>query len=259
MLAALSHLESVHYDGCMLGGTRLKHSTLLASPGIFSAMALTCSGQRNHLPWCITPDEGELRFDTASEAEYPIEFCQQYAKCVIDSLPSPPTQSSVLDAFAVGPRKKAQPPPLVPEVHAIVQLPKSPPCTGQYCILSSPTGEINQEKNASEEAAGGPGYKVGIRWDPLEFMHQAKKVVHPCDPAAVLPPNLKAAIKSVLTSSPEDLAKSRLDAVVTIRQMAKDLETAEADLKKNLDQTVAKILRQEPLPVEGVVEGIQLR
>ena len=233
VLTALNHLESVHYDGCMLGGKRLKRSTLLASPGVFSTMALQCSGQHDHLPWCITPDEGRLRSDTASEAEYPLEFCQQYAKCVIRSL--------LPDPFVVGPRKKAQP-PLIPEFRAIVQLPKPPPSTGQYCVLSSPAGEINKEKTASQEAPGGPGYKVGVRWDPLEFMQQAKKVVHPCDPATVLPHNLKAAIKSVLTSSPEDLAKSRLDAVMTIRQMAKDLETAEADLKKNLDQTVAKIL-----------------
>ena len=78
-------------------------------------------------------------------------------------------------------------------------------------------------------------------------MQQAKKVIHPCDPTMILPPCLKAAIASVLTSSPEDLAKSRLDAVMTIRQMAGDLAKAEADLKKSLDPTVAKILKDKNL------------
>ena len=243
---ALQQLQPVHYDGCMHGGKRLKRSTLLASPGTFQDMGLQCHGQHEHLPWSITPEDGKLRFDTASEAEYPPEFCHHYAQCVIASLPSPPVPQAKPCPFAIGPRKKAHS-PLIPEFRAIVQLPYAPPDTGQYRILSSCAGEINQERNAVKAGADQDRYKVGIRWDPLEFMHQAKKVTHPCDPTIILPPCLKAAIAKVLTSGPEDLAKSRLEAVKTIRQMAGDLAKAEADLKKSLDPTVAKILKDKNL------------
>ena len=241
---ALRQLQPVHYDGCMHGGKRLKRSTLLASPGTFQDMGLECNGQHDHLPWSITPDDGKLRFDTASEAEYPQEFCHHYAECVLASLDAPPVPQVKMCPFANGPRKKAHP-ALIPEFRAIVDLPNPPPDTGQYRILSSSAGEIDKERNVDEAGTDQRRYKVGIRWDPLEFMHQAKKVTHPCDPAVILPPCLKAAIAKVLTSSPEEFAKSRLEAVATIRQMAGDLAKAEADLKKSLDPTVAKILKDK--------------
>ena len=132
-----------------------------------------------------------------------------------------------------------------------------PPRTGQYRILSSSAGEIDQDKAAAcpdistdQDPANGSHsqqYKVGIRWDPLEFFQEAKKVIHPCDPQAALPQVLKTAIRNVLTSDPASLAKSRLEAVLTIKQIAGELAVAEADLKKSMDPTVAKILKDKNL------------
>ena len=249
-------LQPVHYDGCMLGGRRLKHSTLLAPPRIFESMALTCSGDHEHLPWTITASQGKLQYATASEAEYPLEFCTKYAACVLASLPELPAQTPPPSIFDSGPRRQSHK-PLVPEFRAIVELRAAPPRTGQYRILSSSAGGIAQDKAAAcpnissgQDPADGSRsqqYKVGIRWDPLEFFQEAKKVIHPCDPQAALPQVLKTAIRNVLTSDPASLAKSRLEAVLTIKQIAGELAAAEADLKKNLDPTVAKILKDKNL------------
>ena len=201
--------------------------------------------------------QGKLEYATASEAEYTPDFCAKYAACVLATLPPLPARKSSPSIFDSGPRRQSHR-PLVPEFRAVVNVQEPPPTTGQYRILSSSAGEIDQDKDAEvppdiranqkpDRGSHNQQYKVGIRWDPLEFFQEAKNVTHPCDPQAALPQVLKTAIRNVLTSDPASLARSRLEAVLTMKKIAGELAEAEADLKKRMDPTVAKILKDKNL------------
>ena len=70
-----------------------------------------------------------------------------------------------------------------------------------------------------------------MQQEPEQFLRAATKIDHPMSPQYVLPEPLKAAIFDSLTMDPVDLAKSGMRAVVTIKEMAKDLGQEESKVK----------------------------
>ena len=90
-------------------------------------------------------------------------------------------------------------------------------------------------------------FKVGVRWKLEDFLHKAKCVEHPLDPDLVLTQDLQKAVERVLTMDSVSLAKSRLQAVITIKQMAADLAPLEKDFKNSLDPDVAHCLASKNL------------
>ena len=85
-------------------------------------------------------------------------------------------------------------------------------------------------------------------------------------PQNVLPEPLKAAIFDNLTmdpvdlaKDPVDLAKSRMRAVVTIKEMAKDLEKEESKVKEGCPPSVSKVLSTKRIALWGnASEGVQI-
>ena len=82
-----------------------------------------------------------------------------------------------------------------------------------------------------------------MRWTPAEFLQQAKKITHPMNPDKSLGPLLKDTLFDNLTRDPLELAKSRIQAVITIKQMAQELEEKEKSFKATLDPIMATVLK----------------
>ena len=81
-----------------------------------------------------------------------------------------------------------------------------------------------------------------MQQEPEQFLRAATKIDHPMSPQNVLPEPLKAAIFDNLTMDPVNLAKSRMRAVATIKEMAKDLEKEETKVKEGCPPAVSKVL-----------------
>ena len=82
-----------------------------------------------------------------------------------------------------------------------------------------------------------------MRWTPAEFLEQAKKITHPMNLDKSLRPLLRDTLFDNLTRDPLELAKSRIQAVVTIKQMAQELEEKENSFKATLDPIIATVLK----------------
>ena len=73
---------------------------------------------------------------------------------------------------------------------------------------------------------------------PLEFLEQAKKIEHPMSPVKVIPEVLKQAIFDNLTRDPIELAKSRVRAIGTIKEMAQNLQVQTIGTIKEMAQNL---------------------
>lgn len=80
----LFKLKGVHFTkfhACMHGGDRDKLTALLHNCPPLCELALRCDGGHSHRPWSVSRSvQGGWKFDTASEAEYPLLLCQRMAK-----------------------------------------------------------------------------------------------------------------------------------------------------------------------------------
>ena len=238
-------------DVCQFGGKRKKR-TRLASSADLSVLAQDCDGRHSHLPWSVRQDGDRLQFDTAEEAQYPAGLCSAMANLFKARLLSTGRASwpdSSPPPFASGSPHGA--PPLIPQFRAI-QVATQLPAGDQFQVLASSLGETSQGQNLVAGQRDNPDgraddirdqIRFGIRWTPAEFLEQAKKVTHPMNPEKSLHPLLKETLFDNLTRDPLQLAKSRIQAVVTIKQMARELEEQENSFKAALDPIVAAVLK----------------
>eukprot|EP00435_Cladocopium_sp_Y103_P065585 s1743_g27.t1 len=195
-----------------------------------------------------------LQYDTALEAEYPTVLCQRMSDLLAKSvgLPQSPGQFKMSQAArrATGHHVK-QSPPLVPEFERVVDLDHVPTEAGYRCLTSQYTGDNTEmgdnAKEETEHTTKKPKklHRVGVQKPPEEFLHHAKLVEHPLSPSVVLPDVLKLAIFDNLTMSPMDLARSRMQAVVMIKEMAKDLIQEEQKVKRQCPSHVKEVLERK--------------
>ena len=254
-------LDRVTFHMCMHGGSRAKNTRLLATPGLYTQLAAECDKQHPHEPWGITKVGNSLQYDTALEAEYPNLLCQRMADLLAQAvdLPRPPIQakpSSTSRRILAHHVKQA--PPLVPEFSSFLEMMQPPTQPNHKCLTSHIRGENTEsqqqdlelpENNGSQkqdleqpEKKAKKAYRVGVQQEPEQFLQAATKIDHPMSPQNVLPETLKAAIFDNLTMDPVDLAKSRMRAVITIKEMAKDLEKEESKVREGCPPSVSKVL-----------------
>ena len=237
---AWDSLRFYDLDACMFGGKRKKRTRLALSTNL-SKLAISCDNSHPHLPWAIREVDNMLAFDTAAEAQYPRGLCKALVQHFVerfeqaDGLLKPPGDFSPARA---GPAREQ--PPLVPQFRTTLMAPQVPP-GDEFKLLASHTGDISQGKDGT--GSGGDMKTFGVRWTPQEFLQQAKEVKHPMNPEQALSDLLKDVVFSNLTTPPVELAKSRIQSVITIRQMAADLECQEREFKEKMDPLVAKILK----------------
>ena len=239
---AWKSLRYFDLDACMFGGKRKKR-TRLASSADLTHMAVLCDNSHPHLPWGIREVESGLSFDTAAEAQYPLGLCRALARTfartfeLSGGLLPPPGDFRPLRA---GPLRAEA--PLVPQFRTVMEGPDLPK-GDQYKLLASDFGGTSQGSGQTDQEPGNLSVKFGVRWTPQEFLNQAKTIKHPMNPEESLSDLIKDVVFSNLTQSPLELAKSRIQTVITIRQMAAELEDKEEAFKRKLDPLVAKILK----------------
>jgi len=241
-------LDRVTFHMCMHGGSRTKNTRLLATPGLYKELEAECDKAHPHEPWGITKVGNSLQYDTALEAEYPNLLCQRMADLLADAvdLPRPPIQAktSRTSRRILGHHVK-QAPPLVPEFSSFLEMTEPPTQPNHRCLTSHIQGENTESREQDleqPEKKAKKAYRVGVQQEPEQFLRAATRIDHPMSPQNVLPEPLKAAIFDNLTMDPVNLAKSRMRAVVTINEMAKDLEKEENEVKEGCPSAVRKVL-----------------
>ena len=255
-LAWFEGLDRVTFHTCMHGGKRAKNTRLLATPGLYGPLAVACDQSHTHEPWGITKIGNSLQYDTAAEAEYPQLLCQRMADLLATKvqLPVQPSCQSVsrTSRRVMGHHVK-QAPPLVPEFASITEMIHEPSQPGYRLLAShfqgqttemdeqtSPHKEQDRERKKQRKT-----FKVGVQHEPQHFPQAAKRVPHPMSPQRVLPDSIKAALFDNLTMDPIELAKSRMKAVLTVKDLAKDLEAAESKMQQSFKPSVKEVLNSK--------------
>ncbi|CAE7276556.1 unnamed protein product [Symbiodinium sp. CCMP2592] len=229
-------------DACQFGGKRKKR-TRLASTVDLSTLAQDCDGSHPHAPWSIREGSDRLLFDTAEEAQYPDGLCRAMAQVFDTRLRNmglsswtPPSHPPFGAGAATGST------PLIPQFREVLWA-SALPEGDQYKLLAFGHGGESQglDKDKVDQI------RYGVRWTPAEFLQQAKNTEHPMNPERSLSGLLRETLFHNLTMDPLVLAKSRIQAIITIKQMAQELEEKEAKFKSTLDPMVAKVLKPKRL------------
>ena len=149
-------LDRITFHMCMHGGKRAKNTRLLASPGLYTALAGQCDGQHEHEPWRITKVGTSLHYDTATDLSTQYCFCKRMADLLAESgqLPQPPCSSTITRTSRriLGHHTK-QAPPLVPEFSKIVEMDAEPTQANHRCLASQLQGKPPRWKNQQRRAA----------------------------------------------------------------------------------------------------------
>ena len=125
VMQAYNKLEMVRFHSCCHGSRRKKDTGWLSTPRVFADLNAVCQGDHDHDPWGVTYQMGQWKFDTASEAAYPMLLAQRAAACLVVhakskgwSLVSRPKLHDLATASLNKQSKKHK--PLIPEYHRVV-------------------------------------------------------------------------------------------------------------------------------------------
>ena len=88
----------------------------------------------------------------------------------------------------------------------------------QHKIPSQRDDVITQREQDSDRERPSKMLRVDIQHKPQDFLRAAKEVPHPMAPHRVLPDAIKAVLFDNRTMEPPELAKSRMRAVLTIKE-----------------------------------------
>ena len=275
-------LEHVVFAACAHGSSREKYTKLLATPGLFDTLAAACPGDHVRSSWAPFKVGSQIIYPTAAEAEYHPVLCKRMAQCVHDALTAQgyiirlAKPLKELLRLSVGLQSFRQK-PLVPEFKAFVHLPEPYQASTHKLLAAPPTGGSSAEQRAETRRAEDRNeddwvqdegahdlldanddtlrnskrqrlsYKYGVWHTPEEFMEQAKASKHPVDSESYLHPITKSAIEHVLSHDQVSVARDRLKAVLTIRQLRDQFEKEENRLKASMHPEVAKRLSTKPI------------
>ena len=205
LAAAFSNLHRVPLSMCMWGGHRPKSTLLLCTSAVLSPMALQCSGDHQHLPFKLWRSDDSWIFDTASEAEYPLEFCRKFA-----SLLSPPSERPVeLPLPRSTTRQKVS-----PEFSHVTTM---KPAVGDYKSLL-PKGDSGSESGSE---------RFGVFHSKEQFLAKAITAQHPFDSDCCIDDQTRRNVFDLLTGGLNKVSRARLHTASKIARMSKELEPAE--------------------------------
>ena len=177
-------------------------------------MALQCSGDHQHLPFKLWRSDGSWVFDTASEAEYPLEFCRKFASLLS---PAPTESPAQLPLPRASTRQKASRAPLVPEFSHVTTV---KPAAGDYKSLL-PTGDSGSEK-------------FGVFHSKEQFLAKAITAQHPFDSDCCIDDQTRRNVFDLLTGGLSKVSRARLQTASGIAKMSKELEPAERAFQDTL-------------------------
>lgn len=101
-LMKLPGVQFTVFHSCMHGGDRDKLTGILHNCPQLCTLALRCNGLHKHKPWSVSKSlTGQWKFDTSSEAEYPLVLCVRMARAF--------AEACIAAGWAVHPEPRAAP------------------------------------------------------------------------------------------------------------------------------------------------------
>ena len=186
----------------MFGGQRPKKTTIATDINELTELACECTNQHSHLPWGYTP-EG---FATATEVEYPLELCKQWAaiiarvvertyKGALEPLPSHPDKKARAHSMKQTRKSLAFMPewshvetqnvPTMPPFTVGTKLPEAfqqdSICIPQHARILRITAAPHHEQDGGENAHSGVQVAFGVPWSEEGFIEEALKRGHPAN------------------------------------------------------------------------------
>ena len=252
-------------DACEYGSDHKKATGFLAN---FDAPRLQqrCKGDHDHKAWSIRRSEdGEWKFDTAAEAEYPSKLARELAASFIDKM----MQSGKfqlheeVEDYAIKVSAGAQPrrtrgPLLLSEYKSKVEItckpsdlpPATIPMDAEPPWQGIPVGAKLLDSKPVQVENGEEGrlkVEYGIHFSPAEFIEKAKELRHPFDMPLPLEETNMASIAFILSEGPLRVAKYRTDMLNHYLARAKALHAQERALHESLDEQIRPVMASKRL------------
>eukprot|EP00435_Cladocopium_sp_Y103_P071030 s612_g36.t1 len=253
-------------DSCMYGSDHKKETAFLSS--FFPArLQQRCTGDHVHKEWQVTrDDDGQWKFDTAKEAEYPTKLAREFAAAFMDELMKSDKfvlQDQLFDhaakISAVNQPRRTRGPLLLSEFKCKVQI----QCTLEdeppeiICQEAMPpfqgipigSKRIDIQPVFSAGGKGGEGRLVtyGVFFSPEEFIQRALQIVHPFDMPLPFDSANMEAISFILRDRPAAVAKFRAEKLSHYVCRARELRDAECQLHDSLNPSLRPTLASKRL------------
>ncbi|CAE7215912.1 gpt [Symbiodinium sp. CCMP2592] len=223
-----SELFTFDFDQCCWGGRRRKTSRFLTNVPELRSLVASCQNDHPHEPYRIFRGAASSwKFDTASEAEYPLPLCEQYVRLLC-------------------PLVNAQPPnlprPLVRQVH------RKPPLVPEYKSFTNVRPESGEFRElASDRGVGGSGSTQGSTFGVFhskgEFLEKALEVEHPFDSAFAIDDQTKRNVFELLTMGLLGPARRRMDTQKKLSALKRELAVEEKRFHASLPEHAQKVLK----------------
>ena len=237
--------EDVVFSGCMHGGDRDRLCKWRASKNLLNELSVRCDGKHQHKPWSMSKVAGKWNFATAEEAEYPKVLTDKVALLVSMKqrvqLPFNRSLNSDIQGHqAAAIKAHKQPrgnkiPNVVSEYKEVVEVPSIE--LGHSKLLRNiPDGEDKRNHVIA-----------GVYRTPVEYIEEAKQILHPIDHVDAVHPILREAVDQIVSEGPVATCRFRCLQLRKYEQWGKELEAQEEALHGSLDKSVAKILQGKKL------------
>lgn len=261
-------VERFHFhviDACEYGSDHKKATAFLTN---FSAARLQqrCTGSHVHKAWKVEKTEdGQWRFDTAAEAEYPSKLARELAAALFDELLSKKQfkLQDQLEDHAAKIASESQPrrtrgPLLLSEFKAKVDVhcfhevapPDFIPEAASFPWQGIPVGSKRLDIQPVFDKNGEKvQLKVtyGIYFSPEEFIQKATQLAHPFDVPLQSDAANKDAISFILREGPAKVATHRAKMLSYYITRAKELSVDEEALHQSLNSDIRPVLASKRL------------
>ena len=260
----------VTFHNCAHGGDRDKATSLWVNDTWLDELAILCDRKHVHKPWTTTMKQGGLKFATSEEAAYPHLLCDRIVNCLkraalkfgaqapqtmaqqAESASSEKLSRIVLGALPRGHKLK----PLVAEFGAYVTVFLDPqrPSLLQHFLNLQPRGAkvvsrrivTRGEMRAAQQGDGDNNnftvlelgdaevvekLHIGIPSSPDDFIKRAVLAGHPRSLEQYWDPKIEDMLKSNFVEHPLELAEMRLKFFNKYLARAKELASAEEELR----------------------------
>ena len=256
-LFELPEVKMILYDACMFGGNRPKHQMLLTNISVLTEMCSLCDNNHEHADWSVKrKHDGSWKFDTASEAAYPYEFCNKLsailagfiherAECSIPNFKRVETKPSSL--LPITSLKQ-------PRGHKVVSLVTEFQSHETRKFLSETDLNAFLKQNLSfklielRDGKESEGVEVAITavlgkfWEKTDFVDQALLLEHPFRKARSTQDESVKAIFNLLTLGPTKFLARLKMKLNFMHQKMLALQEQERQLHAAMSSEVAKVL-----------------
>ena len=283
-LLQVEGIFEVHFQACMHGGRRPKHSSWWTNVEELKDLAVLCDGKHQHQQWGLSKCEGSWHFKTAEEAAYPRLLCERVTAAVVKRVerigkvtkrvPVQETDTNKQRSAGLAAAAGKQPrgnklPQVVPEFSEVrvLGLPLQ-----DWLPLNLKTGSAISAPKMKELGYGTgdrPGkvvrvdmsegcivrvdgayveevtVRIGLHWTFDEFVEQSREVLHPFDSSQYLEDDILSAAFRLLTKGPEEVQREAEAVLLGYKVLAKELEEKDDEAKAAMQPERARVIRRK--------------